>query len=158
MLFQGAILIHVIRRIDAMGRTAKTFVGIGVIVGLVSGFWLAGVEALSEPESTITAPDNGTYLPGAIQAIEGTASDSAGIAKVEIFIRNNEVMKYWDGTEWKNEKQLLLCAGTTSWSYDASGMAWEANTTYSIGSLATNSSGAVQASPCEINVKIIEQE
>jgi len=54
-----------------------------------------------KPTVSITYPTNGSVLSSATVTVTGTASDNAGIQKVEISR---------DGTTW------VLCSGTTNWS------------------------------------------
>jgi hypothetical protein len=66
----------------------------------------------------ITSPKNGSSVKS-LQQVLGTAADNAGgsgIARVEIRLRRNSDLKWWNGSAWVAGVVSLATTGTTSWS------------------------------------------
>ncbi len=49
--------------------------------------------------------------------ISGTASDSSGIDKLQVVVKNTTDNTYWDGSSWVATETWLDATGTISWSY-----------------------------------------
>ena len=89
---------------------------------------LTVVNDTTPPTTTISFPANGgTYnsagfanhcVSGTVTGICGTASDSSGVANVNVAVENN-AGKYWNGTSFVTNATPIFnpASGTTSWSY-----------------------------------------
>ena len=71
---------------------------------------------------TGTVDEYGTENP---DSIEGDSADAtSGVASNDIIIHDTTDDNYWTGSEW-GSSAWLDCTGTTSWSYDSSGVSWD---------------------------------
>ncbi|WP_455277618.1 CFI-box-CTERM domain-containing protein, partial [[Eubacterium] cellulosolvens] len=78
----------------------------------------------------------------------GTASDAgSGVQQVEIRIQRPD-LRYWDGDSWEVAVTWLLTTGTTSWTYDSSGITWTVGNN-KVRSRATDYAGNVQSPTTE---------
>ncbi len=97
------------------------------------------------PSSTITAPASGAKL-NALTSITGTASDTGtSVIQVEVQLTNGTY--YWTGAAWSTSSTWLTATGTTSWSYNASSVNWNAcgaNASLTITSRATDQASNVE--------------
>src|SRR3989339_237285 len=74
------------------------------------------------PTSSVTAPA-GSSFQNAVATISGTASDANTVSQVDITIQRIGDSQYWTGAGWGSQT-WLTATGTTTWSYDASGVSW----------------------------------
>jgi len=93
---------------------------------------------------TITAIANGIDP----DEIAGTASDGSGsgVEADAITIFDDTDNTYWDGDSWDAGATWLSCTGTTTWSYGASGVSWNAGHNIIITLNITDDVGNVNAS------------
>ncbi len=101
-----------------------------------------------------TSYNNLTLISGIVSdGINGT-----GINKVEIFIKNVNQNKYWDGFYWVNfETWLDVDSDQTQWSYDASNIIWTTGHRYEIRSRAMDNATIVEI-PISSNYFRIDME
>jgi hypothetical protein len=92
------------------------------------------------PVSSINVPINdGTYT--SMGNIKGSAFDpsgGSGIKKVELVLERLSDNLYWSGSDWSSTKIWLPASGTSSWSYDSSGIIWTSETQYLVRSRGTD--------------------
>ena len=82
------------------------------------------------PTATIT--DIAAEVGCDFAQISGTASDTfSGLDKVYVKIKNNTDTDWWDGSAWGAET-WLLASGTTSWTYNVSGVSFENGDSYTV--------------------------
>jgi len=93
------------------------------------------------PSSSITIPDGITPEYSQIPVITGTASDDHNLDTIYVSIKDTVASKYWDGNSWEDAQTWLAGTGTTSWSYDSSGVTWVPNNEYLIQSKAVDLAG-----------------
>jgi len=77
------------------------------------------------PTSSVTSPA-GSSFQNAVATISGTASDANTVSQVDITIQRIGDSQYWTGAGWGSQT-WLTATGTTTWSYDASGVSWTAD-------------------------------
>ncbi|HEX8281254.1 MAG TPA: M36 family metallopeptidase, partial [Chthoniobacterales bacterium] len=75
----------------------------------------------SPPSVAITSPPNGATIKDQMFDFQGTASDSAGLDRVVLFIRRNSDSKYWNGSGWVDDPREANLAATPP---DAQTGAW----------------------------------
>ncbi len=94
------------------------------------------------PESSITDPTNGSQV-NILTSISGDALDSggSGLAFVNISIRRNTDLQYWDGTTWTAFEVWLSTTGTSTWTRTTNLPPWETGKNYTIRSRATDFAG-----------------
>jgi hypothetical protein len=82
------------------------------------------------PTATIT--DIAAEVGCGFAQISGTASDTfSGVDKVYVKIKNNTDGDWWTGSAWGAEG-WLLASGTTSWTYNVSGVSFENGDSYTV--------------------------
>jgi len=94
------------------------------------------VYSATQINDTLAEGIDGTDPTGTIDAIadntnpasiEGDSTDAtSGVASNDITIFDDTDNLYWDGNSWEVGATWLDCTGTTSWSYDSSGVSWVA--------------------------------
>jgi hypothetical protein len=95
----------------------------------------AGTPANPPPSISITTPANGATVAGIVSA-GGTASDDAGVAKVEVRV---------------DAGSFVLASGTSSWSYSWN-TAGIANGTHTLTARVTDSGGLTSSASITVNV------
>ena len=101
----------------------------------------------SNPDSTITAPVDGSEL-NSLTNISGTASDTfSGVASVSITIYNITDGTYFNGTNWQTASYSLTANGTTAWYYEDTTAfpTWASGSNYIINSTDTDAAGNIEA-------------
>ncbi|MDD5643966.1 MAG: Ig-like domain-containing protein [bacterium] len=82
-----------------------------------------------------------------VTTINGTASDSRGISKVEISVKREDGLNdhYWNGTTWDatTEQWLNVTSGTTAWRYTLAVSDLTAGRIYTVRARATDNAGNV---------------
>jgi hypothetical protein len=79
--------------------------------------------------------------------ISGAAYDyppGTGVNRVELSIFRADDERYWDGDSWEEDETWLLASGTTAWTLDCGGIAWDSGSSYAIQSRATDNAGNVE--------------
>lgn len=91
------------------------------------------------PTSSIYYPIDNSILNN-LNSISGEASDTGGsvIEKVEIFIKNIDTKKFWDGNEWVSKENWLFASGNENWSFNATNISWITDNYYKIQSRASD--------------------
>ncbi|MEI6580666.1 MAG: immunoglobulin-like domain-containing protein, partial [bacterium] len=115
------------------------------------------------PTSTITpicsTPGNGCTPAGeaqnppgsyGVRSIVGSASDAtggAGVSTVEISIKDTNANVWYSGTSFSDvsETYLPVTTGTTTWSYNSSGISLEIGHVYQVNVRATDGAGNVES-------------
>ncbi len=74
--------------------------------------------------------------------VSGTAADGrSGVTLVTVLIKDDEADRYWDGDSWVAADTWLDASGTTSWSYDTSGISWASGHIYTATARSTDGAG-----------------
>ncbi len=96
------------------------------------------------PTTTITDPLTGDYKGGAF-SIVGTATDGTGtgVASIQVKIQRASDSNYWNGAGWVAGESWNGAVGTDNWNIGFLGL--DADTSYAITSIATDSAGNVQS-------------
>lgn len=68
------------------------------------------------PESAVLSPAPGT-ITGSAPSISGTAYDFTALSGVDVKVRRNSDMKYWDGSTWGSAETWNQAVGTEDWTY-----------------------------------------
>ncbi len=111
----------------------------------------AGNESGEASDSFIydtTAPvvmiTNVSDFVNSLSSITGTASNAtSGVALVQIRISDASTNRYWDGDSWEYAETWLNASGTTSWSYNTSGMSWGEGHSYTASAKASDNAGNI---------------
>ncbi|MBI2890528.1 MAG: hypothetical protein HYY13_07050, partial [Nitrospirae bacterium] len=106
------------------------------------------------PNSAIASPANGSQL-SALTSINGSASDASGsgLSLVRITIQRVADLYYWEdvGYTWVATQSWLNATGTSSWSYNSSGVSWTSGNNYTISARATDTAANDQSPPANSN-------
>lgn len=104
-----------------------------------------GTSSSTKPSSAISSPAHSSYL-NSVGTISGTATDNtgSGLKSVGISIQRLNDYNYWHGSQWKVNKTWLSATGTTSWSFNASGVSWSTDIDYKIRSRAIDNKNNVE--------------
>jgi outer membrane protein assembly factor BamB len=95
----------------------------------------------TNPTGTIDIYDD-TENPTSIEG--DTADITSGVASNDIQIYDNDDSDYWTGSTWGGQT-WLDCSGTTSWSYDSSGVPWDSTHNITITLRAYDNAGNVDS-------------
>jgi len=92
----------------------------GVVLGTPSVATLTIKDNDANPPTTsITSPSNGSFIGDNVNAVSGTATGNAAIARVEVRIGRDDG-KFWTGSEWTDSETWLTASGTEGWTYSLS--------------------------------------
>jgi len=101
------------------------------------------VNGIDGTNPTGTVDTYGTENP---DSIEGDSADStSGVASNDITIHDTTDDDYWTGSAW-GASTWLDCTGTTTWSYDSSGVSWDSGHGVTVTLRIYDSAGNVDAS------------
>lgn len=67
-----------------------------------------------------------------LDVVSGTASDEAGLVRIEAQVEDKTSILFWNGVGWQEMPAWLEVTGTESWSLDTSEVLWMDGSTYSI--------------------------
>jgi hypothetical protein len=93
------------------------------------------------PTSEVSVPDGVTPVYTNLPEISGIATDNNTVNQIDITIQNTEATslnyeKYWNGSDWVVEETWLTNTGgsadLTTWIYDASTVAWDIDTQFTV--------------------------
>ena len=87
----------------------------------VADAWFGTTVDTQAPSPTVSSPVDAATVPLPVH-IAGNVSDDVGVSQVEIAIRNNATMQWWNGTGWGTFRYNVATVATpgapsTSWSY-----------------------------------------
>lgn len=113
--------------------------------------YLSLTDDHTEPTALVSFPEDSGEVSGVTNII-GTAYDNGGstVGAVEIQVVD-PYGDYFNGTDFSSNSTWLNAAGAASWSYDASGVAWENGSQYTVRARATDNAGNVQTTVTESN-------
>jgi len=103
------------------------------------------------------AIENAFYGPSTYDAgvINGTVSDDAigsGVDQVDLTIsKDDNGVKYWNGSAWQTEKTSIIAIGTTEWTYDIGAGTLTDGVTYRVNASAVDIVGNVTAVGSEVS-------
>ena len=81
------------------------------------GLVCAGSTQADIPSVTIDASGS-VPLDLEVLTLTGLASDSVGVTKVRVLVRNQTNLKYWSGSAWVSEWSWFQPDGTETWFTD----------------------------------------
>ncbi|MFO7974432.1 MAG: hypothetical protein R6V12_07350, partial [Candidatus Hydrogenedentota bacterium] len=128
---------------DLASYTTDWYVPVGLWNDASDGETIVSARAYDEAgnsisvDSVFTLRKDVTNPTGSIDAIDdqtqpstisGSASDATtSVNSVDIAIYDSDTGKYWNGAFWSSygSPYFVDCTGTTSWSYDSSGVDWD---------------------------------
>jgi len=70
---------------------------------------------ITAPAVAITTPVTGTYA--SFSSISGTAADAHGVTQVEVSVRRQSDLQYWNGSAWAAGPLWNTSLGTAAWDY-----------------------------------------
>jgi hypothetical protein len=108
------------------------------------------------PSSSIFAPAAGPMLmPGAASIIGNASAFCGALSQVQVSIQNQTTLQYYNGISFSSPTQQWLAAsGTSSWTYNSSGI-WVAGDTYVISSRAIDTLSNTQSAPSTVTVQAV---
>jgi hypothetical protein len=84
---------------------------------------------ITPPVVAVTTPVTGTYT--SFSQLSGTAADAHGITLVEVSVRRESDMQYWNGSAWAAGPLWNAATATTTWNYTGiTAAALDSGTTY----------------------------
>ncbi|MFZ2778643.1 MAG: fibronectin type III domain-containing protein, partial [Candidatus Moraniibacteriota bacterium] len=100
---------------------------------------------ITKPTSAITNPDGTTPEYYQMSSITGAASDNNSLGTIYVSIKDTtDGTHFWSGTDWSitdENNSWLPATGTTTWTFNSTGVLWSVNNSYLIKSKAIDAAG-----------------